>query len=112
MYYPVSDEALEALVCLFKRFVFPEKTTIIHAGKQDRKVYFIEKGITRSFILHNGKQITTWFSKEGDAACGSWDLYRNKAGFEYVETLEETTAYSVSIVQLNELYRSYIDLAN
>ena len=40
MYYPVSDEALEALVCLFKRFVFPEKTTIIHAGKQDRKVYF------------------------------------------------------------------------
>ena len=43
MYYPVSDEALEALVCLFKRFVFPEKTTIIHAGKQDRKVYFIEK---------------------------------------------------------------------
>ena len=112
MYYPVSDEALEALVCLFKRFVFPEKTTIIHAGKQDRKVYFIEKGITRSFILHNGKQITTWFSKEGDAACGSWDLYRNKVGFEYVETLEETTAYSVSIVQLNELYRSYIDLAN
>ena len=101
MYYPVSDEALEALVCLFKRFVFPEKTTIIHAGKQDRKVYFIEKGITRSFVLHNGKQITTWFSKEGDAACGSWDLYRNKAGFEYVETLEETTAYSVSIVQLN-----------
>lgn len=61
MYYPVSDEALEALVCLFKRFVFPEKTTIIHAGKQDRKVYFIEKGITRSFVLHNGKQITTWF---------------------------------------------------
>ena len=46
MYYPVSDEALEALVCLFKRFVFPEKTTIIHAGKQDRKVYFIEKGIS------------------------------------------------------------------
>ena len=73
---------------------------------------FIEKGITRSYVLHSGKQITTWFSKEGDAACGSWDLYRNKAGFEYVETLEETTAYSVSIGQLNELYRSYIDLAN
>lgn len=98
--------------CVFLRDLCSGKTTIIHAGKQDRKVYFIEKGITRSFVLHNGKQITTWFSKEGDAACGSWDLYRNKAGFEYVETLEETTAYSVSIVQLNELYRSYIDLAN
>ena len=111
-YYPVSDEALEALVGLFERWVFSAKTTIIHAGKLDRKVYFIEKGITRSYVLHDGKQITTWFSKEGDAACGSWDLYRRTAGFEYVETLEETTAYSISVEQLDELYRSYIDLAN
>ena len=111
-HYPVSDEALEALVCLFERFVFPSKTIIIHAGKLDRKVYFIEKGITRSYVLHNGKQITTWFSKEGDAACGSWDLYRCTAGFEYVETLEETVAYAVSVEQLDGLYRSYIDLAN
>ena len=112
MYYPVSDEALEALVCLFKKNVFPAKTIIIHAGKLDREVYFIEKGITRSYVLHDGKQITTWFSMEGDDACGSWDLYRHKAGFEYVETLEETTAYSISVEQLDGLYRSYIDLAN
>ena len=111
-HYPVSDEALEALASLFERFVFPSKTIVIHAGKLDRKVYFIEKGITRSYVLHNGKQITTWFSKEGDAACGSWDLYHHKPGFEYVETLEETTAYSISVEQLDELYRSYIDLAN
>ena len=111
-YYPVSKEALEALVSLFERVVFSSKTIIIHAGKLDRKVYFIEKGITRSYVLHNGKQLTTWFSKEGDAACGSWDLYRHKVGFEYVETLEETTVYSISVEQLDELYRSYIDLAN
>lgn len=111
-YYPVSKEALEALVSLLERVVFPSRTIIIYAGKLDRKVYFIEKGITRSYVLHNGKQLTTWFSKEGDAACGSWDLYRHKAGFEYVETLEETTVYSISVEQLDELYRSYIDLAN
>ena len=99
-------------MCLFERWVFPAKITIIHAGKLDRKVYFIEKGITRSYVLHNGKEITTWFSKEGDAACGSWDLYHHKPSFEYVETLEETTAYSISVEQLDELYRSYIDLAN
>lgn len=33
-------------------------------------------------------------------------------GFEYVETLEETTAYSLSIEELNKLYKSYIDIAN
>lgn len=49
---------------------------------------------------------------EGDIACGSWDLYRNKSGFEYVETLEETLVYSIHIETLNNLYKSHIDIAN
>ena len=111
-YYPVSDEALDALTCVFERHVFLSKTLLIRAEQFDRQVYFIEQGITRSYILHEGKEITTWFSQEGDAACGSWDLYRHKAGFEYVETLEQTIAYVISVEQLDRLYRSYIDLAN
>ena len=111
-YYPVSDEALAALTHGFEKQVFPAKTLIIRAGQFDRQVHFIEKGMTRSYTLHDGKEITTWFSMEGDVACGSWDLYRNKAGFEYVETLEETLVYSISIETLNELYKSDIDIAN
>ena len=83
--YPVSDDSLHLLKYCFKQQTFPAKTIIIQAGRFDNQVYFIEKGITRSYILHNGKEITTWFSMEGDATCGSWDLYRHKAGFEYVE---------------------------
>ena len=111
VYYPVSDEALATLAHGFEKQVFPVKTLIIRAGQFDRQVHFIEKGMTRSYTLHDGKEITTWFSMEGDVACGSWDLYRNKAGFEYVETLEETLVYSISIETLNELYKSDIDIA-
>ena len=110
--YPVSDSAVSAITALFKEHMFPARTTIIEAGKFDGQVYFIEQGITRSYILHNGKETTTWFSKEGDAACGSWDLFRNKAGFEYVQTLEKTKAYSISVYRLNALYREDIDIAN
>ena len=94
--YPVSDDSLHLLKYCFKQQTFPAKTIIIQAGRFDNQVYFIEKGITRSYILHNGKEITTWFSMEGDATCGSWDLYRHKAGFEYVETLEETSRIDIA----------------
>lgn len=70
-YYPVSDEALAALTHGFEKQVFPAKTLIIRAGQFDRQVHFIEKGMTRSYTLHDGKEITTWFSMEGDVACGS-----------------------------------------
>ncbi|WP_308547569.1 Crp/Fnr family transcriptional regulator [uncultured Parabacteroides sp.] len=111
-YHFVSDESIAIITCCFKEHTFPAKTIIIQAEKLDRQVYFIEKGITRSYILHNGKEITTWFSMEGDVTCGSWDLYRKKAGFEYVETIEKTLAYSISIDKLNELYQLHIDIAN
>ena len=111
-YYFVSDEAIAIITSCFKEHTFPAKTIIIQAEKLDRQVFFIEKGITRSYVLHNGKEITTWFSMEGDVTCGSWDLYRKKAGFEYVETIEKTLAYSISIDKLNELYQLHIDIAN
>lgn len=111
-YYPVSDSSLDILRHNFKRHFFPAKTIIIEANRLDKQIYFIEKGMTRSYILHNGKEVTTWFSMEGDIACGSWDLYHNRAGFEYVETLENTLAYSISIETLNNLYNIRIDIAN
>ncbi|MBS6238019.1 MAG: Crp/Fnr family transcriptional regulator [Bacteroides sp.] len=111
-YYPVPDDSLDTLKSYLRQQTFPVKTIIIQAGKLDRRIYLIEKGITRSYILHNGKETTTWFSMEGDATCGSWDLYRNKAGFEYVETLEKTLVYSISIDTLNTLYQKDIHIAN
>lgn len=110
--YPVSDEGIHLLTSSMEEHLFPARTILIHAGKFDRQVYFIEKGITRSYIIHDGKEITTWFSMEGDAVCGSWDLYRNKSGFEFVETLEKTRAYAITIDTLNRLYESNIEIAN
>ena len=110
--YPVSDEALELFVSSLKKCSFPPKTIIIQGGKLDRNVYFIEKGITRSFSLYDGKEVTSWFSMEGDGTCSSFSLYRGQPGFEFVETLESVEAYVITIDRLNELYRLHIDLAN
>lgn len=49
--YPVSNEAMAALTQCLEMHTFPAKTLIVKAGRFDRNVYFIERGITRSFIL-------------------------------------------------------------
>lgn len=111
--YPVSDEALDLFTSQLRKLVIPPKTIIIEAGKVNRNVYFIERGITRSYsIADDGREVTSWFSMEGEATCSSFSLYRNAPGFEYVETLEEVEAYVLSIEELNRLYTCHIDLAN
>lgn len=110
--YPMSEEAIGKITACFKQHMFNPKDVLIQAGKLDRNVYFIEKGITRSYIIHDGKEVTTWFSVEVEATCGSTDLYRSKPGFEFVEALEQTLAYAITIEELNKLYAANIDIAN
>ncbi len=108
----MSDSSVEELVARFTKHNFAKREVIVRSGVLDRRVYFIEKGITRSYCEVDGREITTWFSAEGDITFGLLDLYRDEPGFEYVETLEETLAYSITIDELNELYRTNIEIAN
>lgn len=47
-----------------------------------------------------------------DESIGLLCLYHYRAGFEYVETIEPTLAYSIPISILNELYETNIEIAN
>lgn len=69
-HYPVSDESIDLLGKHFRKHLFPAKHLIIRGGIIDRNVYFIEKGLTRSYCLADGNEHTTWFSKEGDITFG------------------------------------------
>lgn len=111
-YYFVSDKSLEILFSKMKKLELPKKYLLIKGGVIDRHVYFIEKGFTRSYILHEGKEVTIWFSREGDITFAMKDLYHNEAGYEYVELLENCTLYAIAIKDLNDLYKTNIEIAN
>lgn len=111
-YYPVSESSIQELRQYLVPHHFPARHLIIQGGIIDRNVYFIEQGITRSYCLVDGHEYTTWFSREGDITFGLLCLYHDEAGFEFVETLEPTLAYSIPIQVLNRLYASNIEIAN
>ena len=110
--YPVSDDSLHLLKYCFKQQTFPAKTIIIQAGRFDNQVYFIEKGMTRSFWLVNGEEITTSFSWEGGIVFSMDELYYNKPSEEFVETLEDVVVYKISLADLTRLFQTNIELAN
>ena len=111
-FYPVSDDSLKLLFEKFTRLELPKKSLIIKAGVINRHVYFIEKGFARSYCLHDGKEITIWFSREGDITFAMKDLYHNEPGYENVELLEDSILYVISVKDLNNLYETNIEIAN
>ncbi len=91
---------------------FPRKHLLVKAGEYCRSAYFIEKGMTRSYWLVDGNEITTSFSGEGDIVFSMDELYYNKVSEEYVEALEDLVAYRICIGDLLELFRTNIEIAN
>ena len=53
--YPVSEEALQALLMNMQVRHYPKGTYIVQAGVTDRLVYFIEEGVTRSYFITTDK---------------------------------------------------------
>ena len=59
--YPVSDQSIDLLVPCLKPHRFPKKYQLIKEGIYCKVAYFIEKGMTRSYWLVDGEEITTSF---------------------------------------------------
>lgn len=110
--YPLSEDTIRTLRDKLVLCHFPKKYQLIEADKFCKAAYFIEKGITRSFWLVNGEEITTSFSAEGGIVFSMDELYYNKMSEEYVETLEDVVAYKILLADLLQLFQTNIELAN
>ena len=93
--YPISDETIQILKENTVLCHFPKRYQLIEADKFCKSAYFIEEGMTRSFWLVNGEEITTSFAYEGSIVFSMDELYYNKISEEFVETLEEVAQSSV-----------------
>ena len=108
--YQVSDDTIQLLKDNVT--LFPKKYQLIKANQYSRSAYFIEKGMTRSYWLVNGEEITTSFSCEGGIVFSMDELYYNKMSEEFVETLEDVVAYKITLSDLIRLFQTNIELAN
>lgn len=110
--YPLSDDTIQLLKEKVVLCHFPKKYRLIEAARFSKSAYFIEKGITRSFWLVNGEEITTSFAWEGAIVFSMDELYYSKVSEEFVETLEDVVAYKILLTDLINFFETNIELAN
>ena len=110
--YPMSAESVEALTKHMKKLMLPKRHLLIRSGVVERNYYFIEKGLTRSYSLADGKEVTSWFSQEGEVTFSMLGSYQKKPGFEYVELLEDSVLYALPVDCLNSLYANNLEISN
>jgi CRP-like cAMP-binding protein len=107
---PLADASQDAFSAVLRRMDFPKGHSLLRPGAICRYLYFIEKGLTRTWYLKNGKDITDWISVEGSIAVSIISFLTRQPDRRGIELLEDSILYAISYTDLEDLYRQYHDI--
>lgn len=110
--FPLPERSKSVLQTLISEIEFPKDSIIIKAGKLEKPIYFIKKGIVRAFVPQENQDVTFWFGKEGDVVLPMKSYVGNDNNYENIQLLEDSVLYQLEIASLRELFETDIHIAN
>ena len=106
----VSPVQQSALMAAITRKEFAPKTILQKTDQVANKIYFVEKGIARTFYYKNGKDITYWIAPEGEFVGSMASFFMRTSSNKLVETIEHCTLWEFEYQKLESLFSSSQEL--
>jgi len=104
---PLSPALRAALAASVRREELPAQHILLQPGQVARRVYFLEQGLVRGYALHAGREVSSWFMREGDFVISIVSFLTQAPATEYLELLEASAIHSIGYKQLQALYRDF-----
>lgn len=79
----------------------PAKSTLLEEGKIANTLFFVEKGILRTWVNSNGKDITTQFFFEGDKVASIESFQKKTPSLYSIESIEPCILQCISKKDFN-----------
>lgn len=103
-----SPEELADITAHFEREIVSKNQTLVKEEQVCTKLYFVEKGVGRSYYLkEDGKEVTQWFFIEGKFMSSIESFFQQTPSLYYLEMLEEAVLYSITRENLDLLFARY-----
>lgn len=105
--HPLSDEAIHLLLEQMEEISFSKHEHAFREGDPERYVWFVEKGLTRTYIERDGKDVTLWFASDGDMVN---TVYRDTAAY-HLEMVEDSLLLRIPVCRMEELLEHSLELS-
>ena len=104
----IDSDELQDIVSHFEEEIIPKNTLLIREGQVCKKLYYVKKGMGRSYYLKaDGKEVTQWFFGVGKFMTSVDSFFQQSPSLYYLETLEDSIIYSISNTQMDLLLSKY-----
>jgi CRP-like cAMP-binding protein len=105
-YSSISADEFKELIKRLEIKDYDKKTRLTNTGETEQYLYFVVKGLTRKFLYKGKTEVITHIVKEGGIIGSAASFFSRMPSKYIVETIEPTTALSISRQDLEELYSS------
>lgn len=107
-YVRFSHEELNDILSYFKKEKIAKNQLLIKEGQVCKKLYFVEKGMARSYYLKNdGKEVTQWFFDTGKFMTSADSYFNQSPSYYYLETLEDSIFYTITYEEMDIVSAKY-----
>jgi CRP-like cAMP-binding protein len=102
---PLSPGSLSEISGITTEFEFPKGYLLVKPHTVCRHLFFIEQGLSRTFYLKDGREITDWISPENTFAVSLISFITRQPDRRGIELLEPSAICSLSNEALEKLCR-------
>jgi CRP-like cAMP-binding protein len=107
---PLTDKSLDALASKMVRLEHKAGHVLLRPGSVCDHLYFVEKGLTRTFYDKEERDITDWLSMEGEFACSILSFISRQPDRRGIELIEDSVLWRLAHSDLEELYTLHHDI--
>src|SRR5215213_2211164 len=106
----LSEKAKEAFLAVMKKEEYAKRHVLVKPGSVCNSMYFIEKGLTRTFYYKHGKDVTDWFSPENTIACSIVSFISRQPDRRGIELLEDSVIYVLDYTDMESLCNQHHEI--
>lgn len=106
----LSELSRKALATVLHKKEFPKGKVLVQPDTLASHLYFIEKGLSRTFYIKDGKDVTDWISAENSFAVSIISFITRKPDRRTIELLEPSTLILLHFDDLENLCSLHHDI--
>jgi len=111
-YSRLTVESKKNLGTILKKQEFPKGHLLVRHDTVCNHIFYVEKGLTRTYYYKNGRDVTDWFSDENTFSCSVLSYISRKPDRRGIELLEDSTLISMQYYELEQLCEKHHDIEN
>jgi CRP-like cAMP-binding protein len=107
LFFQAKDRTIvEKLVGLMFTKKVNKKDYLLKEGEICKDIFYVQKGLLRVYIINDGKEVNTWFVKEGDFITSISSFHKQKPSEHYIDALEDCEIISIKKATLDFIMKN------